>query len=239
VLNKVSSIDLPKDNLRAAFGYSENYQVYGIKRVDSDKIEKAKAAYGAPSIDDFIAMLVTQKQPYPIDDISKPKPHAVVVLPEKILTPLWAIPLLKQLGALRQRADASRMERDHENVVAEFFKQLGYQPIEEIVMQTGRVDIQVHLGKERIVVEVKRDWNLDKKNVAVIEQAYRYANRPGSSARYVIITNGDYYAFYDRDKGRDYDANFQRDFRLTKLTKADVDFIESRLFRTRFLDTLR
>jgi len=41
------------------------------------------------------------------------------------------------------------------------------------------------------------------------------------------VTNGDYYAIYDRDKGRSYDDNFMGDFNLTELTKDKIDLVNT------------
>jgi len=46
-------------------------------------------------------------------------------------------------------------------------------------------------------------------------------------AKYVIITNGDYYAFFDQESGLSCEQNFRAEFRLTASTEADLPFIES------------
>ena len=80
------------------------------------------------------------------------------------------------------------------------------------------IDIAIQ-AKDKILIvnEVKRSWNLLNNMESAREQAYNYALKVG--ARYVVVTNGDYYAIFDRDKGRSYDAHLEGDFKLTQLTK--------------------
>jgi hypothetical protein len=46
-------------------------------------------------------------------------------------------------------------------------------------------------------------------------------------AKHAVITNGDYYAFSDREKGLSIQSNLEKEFWLTKLFTEDVKFIES------------
>jgi hypothetical protein len=112
--------------------------------------------------------------------------------------------------------DFQHSERDHESLVEKFFSFLGYHH-EEIKYRSGRMDVLIKLNeKPMIVVEVKKYWNLTKKDDAVI-QGYKYALENG--VRYVLITNGDYYALYDRIQGLSFESNFVMEFTLSKLSK--------------------
>jgi hypothetical protein len=99
---------------------------------------------------------------------------------------------------------------------------MGYVPLQDIKHRQGYIDISIHSdGAVRIVNEVKRDWGLSRHDAKAVDQAYRYANRSG--ARLVVVTNGDYYAFFDRDRGRSIDENFVAEFRLSNLASKDLE----------------
>jgi predicted type IV restriction endonuclease len=51
-----------------------------------------------------------------------------------------------------------------------------------------------------------------------VRQAYNYAGENG--IRFVVVTNGDYYALFDRLNGLSYDANFVGEFSISKLSEA-------------------
>ena len=126
-------------------------------------------------------------------------------------------PVISQVEALRR--DDEHLEREHEDAVAHFFEILGYRRGQEIKFQRGRVDILIVEESDtrpKIVVEVKRDWNISKSNMDYVRQAHHYAGEVG--ARWVILTNGDLYIFYDRKKGLSYDEQPDCEFQLTALT---------------------
>ena len=75
-----------------------------------------------------------------------------------------------------------------------------------------------------MVVEVKRNWDLSKKDKEVIDQAFRYATNHES--RFVIISKGDYYAFYDRLRGLSIDDNFDFDLRLSAISARDIQLLK-------------
>jgi predicted type IV restriction endonuclease len=84
-----------------------------------------------------------------------------------------------------------------------------------------------------VIVEVKKDWNLSIYNSSgYVQQAYGYALDQG--ARWVVLTNGDYYAVYDRFKGLSTSTNLIGEFRLTALTEEDEAIIK-RMSRDRLL----
>ncbi len=131
--------------------------------------------------------------------------------------------LIKDIKLLKQ--DSEHQERAHESLVESFFIVLGYEKIKEIKHRQGRIDISIHVhGEIKIVVEVKRDWNLTINNSKAVNQAYNYANECG--ARYVLLTNGDYYAFFDRKDGYSYRKNFIGEFWLSALEEENLSLIE-------------
>lgn len=137
--------------------------------------------------------------------------------------PQWLMSLIDNIEMLKR--DLEHKERAHESLVESFYELLGFAKYQDIKHRQGRIDISIeHKGKVLIVNEVKKDWHLSYKDNKVLMQAYNYALISG--ARYVILTNGDYYAIYDRIKGSSYDTQFVGDFRLSKLTKDHAILID-------------
>ena len=78
-------------------------------------------------------------------------------------------------------------------------------------------------------MKLKRDWGLNKDCMNVISQAYHYAHEVGAPK--VVITNGDYYAIFDRLKGLSYKDHFVGDFCLSDLQPKDkslLDFLKNK-----------
>lgn len=140
------------------------------------------------------------------------------VVPDYLKTVIESVKLLKE--------DQDHQERAHESLVEDFFCALGYKKHRDIKYRQGRVDISLWEGdKILVIVEVKKDWNLSLYNRPVaVQQAYNYALDQG--ARYVILTNGDYYAIFDRIKGLSSSSNLIGEFRLTALGEEDVTLIQ-------------
>lgn len=148
--------------------------------------------------------------------IKKPK-SSEIILPDFLKS------LIENIRKLKD--DLEHKERAHESLVELFYELLGYERFSEIKYQTGRIDVSIQIkGKTIIVNEVKRDWNLNWKNPEVVKQAYNYAHEVGS--RFVIITNGDYYALFDQNNGFSYESHFVGEFNLSTLTKETVKFVE-------------
>jgi hypothetical protein len=130
--------------------------------------------------------------------------------------------VIKDINLLKK--DRSHTEKAHEVLVASFYEKLGYESFTDIKYQTAQIDIAIETKKRILIVnEVKRSWHLSDNMDKALRQAYLYALKVG--AKYVVITNGDYYAIFDRDKGRSYDDHFVGDFHITELTKDKLDLI--------------
>ena len=115
--------------------------------------------------------------------------------------PDWVAPFVQRINNLR--ASARHSERDHESLVEDFFRCLGYEPGKDLIYRQGHIDMVIlEGGTPLFVVEVKRSWSLTYLDQNALEQAYRYSHEAG--ARYVILTNGDYYALFDRSRGFKY-----------------------------------
>lgn len=131
--------------------------------------------------------------------------------------------LIDQITVLRQ--DPDHKERAHESLVEYFYEILGFNRFSQIKHRQGRIDIAVVQGDEVIVInEVKKSWILTKNNQDALKQAYDYANTTG--AQHVVITNGDYYAIFDRGNGLSYNSNFCGEFTISSLKLEDEKLID-------------
>lgn len=154
---------------------------------------------------------------------------------QKISTPSFLKQLVDNIRKLKE--DPDHKGRDHKSLVESFYVILGYIKVEEIKYRRGRIDIKIQLKNQTIVVnKVKPDWNLSYHTPGALIQAFNYALEAGS--RYVVITNGDYYAIFDRNKGYSYDTHFVGQFRLSMLLQEDLKSIEL-LKKQVLLTTLR
>jgi len=142
---------------------------------------------------------------------------------ENIVLPDWLKNLVDDIKILKK--DVNHQERGHESLIEHFFEKLGYERYNDIKFQRGRIDILISINEVPIItIEVKKYWNLNvKKDHEVIKQAYNYSHMIGS--KYVIITNGEYFALFDRDKGRTYMDNLIAEFNLSNLTKSDLELV--------------
>jgi hypothetical protein len=124
------------------------------------------------------------------------------------------------------KSDPKHQERGHESLVEDFFFALGYEKHKNIKYHQGRVDVSLSEGNNLgVIVEVKKDWNLSLYNSPnFVKQAYGYALDQG--ARWVILTNGDYYAIFDRLKGLSTSSNLVGEFTLTALEEEHVAIIQ-------------
>jgi len=158
-----------------------------------------------------------------IVDIPQISPKIEVQEKPEIEIPSQLEGLINDIKKLKN--DTTHQERANEDLVVGFFKYLGYEKFSDIKFRVGRVDVSITMqGKIIIVIEVKKYWNLSaKKDHSVIQQAYNYANENG--ARFVLISNGDYYAIFDRDNGRTYMDNLKGEFVLTNLDKDGLQLI--------------
>ncbi len=130
--------------------------------------------------------------------------------------------LQDRVHLLRQASHHS--EREHESLVERFFEYLGYAAPTDIKYRVGHIDVLINPDSSNsMVVEVKRDWQLSRNDKEVVDQAYRYATNNGS--RFVIITNGEYYAFYDRLRGLSIGENFDFEIRISQLSPSDTQLL--------------
>lgn len=164
-----------------------------------------------PQLPSYIARLLGMSLPTGVKEIAIVRPSDLKAVIEAVET-------------LRKERD--HMERAHESLVEEFFVALGYQKHEDIKYRQGRVDIKIERGGHTfLIAEVKADWGLSFRNgIDAIKQAYNYAHDQG--VRYVIVTNGDTYIFFDRLKGLSWESNQIGEFQLTSLQQEDLPLID-------------
>ena len=144
--------------------------------------------------------------------------------PDEFIVPDWLRPITDRIKSLRRQTDHT--ESDHEAIVEELFRVLGYTPTDEIKFQRGRIDIIIAINnKPLITIEVKRDWNSSKKNTAYVQQAFNYSNEIGT--RFVVVTNGDRFLIYDKKRGYSLDGMLSAKFELTKLDDEGLRSLES------------
>ena len=224
-LKGIQDIRIDKKELVVALGYKPTYEVPGVIRVKDGAVREISRQCG--SIQEFISMFSKEKSlKRPINDVNMTKPtlpDAKIVEEIKYERPDVFQKLIHEIAVLK--SDPEHKERAHESLVEYFYELLNFDRHTDIKYRQGRVDIIIsHESKPMIVNEVKKDWDLSWRSRNVAKQGYGYAIENG--ARFVVITNGDYYAFFDRSKGLDLESNLLAEICVTKLNKLDLSILE-------------
>jgi hypothetical protein len=216
----IEKINIDKRWFVTTLGYNPNFRVPGSIRVSLERV--SRAIYPHNSVRTFLHSHDGASEVTSTVDPSDASTSERVRIENHDPEFPWLGDLRRRIEILKQ--DQNHQERAHESLVEIFFEAMAYEKFVDIKHRQGRIDISIEIGRQiRVVNEVKRDWGLTSDNSKVVEQAYIYAMRSGS--RTVVITNGDYYAVYDRDNGRSIRENFMGEFRLTDLTHDDVDLL--------------
>ena len=226
LLGTLANIDLEKKSfLTHVCGYSPRFVVPGSIRVKGAHLEQLLSKY--KTLENFWMRLTGE--PAILSVVSEPA--GPVIMSSSIgdkeqvyIVPGYLEDLISYIGELMK--DTNSKERGNESLVERFFEALGYSPVSEIKYRQGNVDIQIQIDDAPIaVIEVKRSWSLTRHDSKILKQAFGYAGENG--ARVVVITNGDYYAIFDRDRdGLSFDDYFFGEFRLTRLTDECLQFID-------------
>ncbi len=144
-------------------------------------------------------------------------------LPTIVAVPPWLSDVVMAVQRLWEQPRS--LERDHEHVVAQFLEALGYRSGEEIRFQRANIDIVIFQeGRTLAVVEVKADRALASTHRSVLGQAFGYALEQG--APIVIVTNGNYYAVFDRRAGLTREESLLGEFCLRSLDDIALATIE-------------
>jgi len=220
------NIDLDKRTfLTQVCGYNPNFVVPGSIRVKDKHIKQLLSKY--KTLENFWMGLTGESTSFSkVGDLFTPvtMPSSNDVKQQVYLEPKHLKHVISYIKELMK--DTENKERGHEALVERFFEALGYSPVSEIKFRQGHVDIQIQVnGTPKAIIEVKRNWSLTRHDVKVLKQAFGYAGEHG--VRTVIISNGDYYAIFDRNlPGLHYDDSFIGEFRLTRLTEECLQFID-------------
>jgi len=235
--NPIVTTNNKKEYFQEALGlWANSNWLVGQKYFSDKEVSDAIIKTGSKSVEGFLGIGNTSKilnmkdgeYTIPQDTETTNKNTQQIILGEsredsEVEIPDWVKKIIEEVFILKN--DAGHYERDHEDLVANFFKMLGYAQFKDIKFRRGNIDIRIDKNnKPMIVIEVKSDWALSMQNKGAREQAFRYALDAG--ARYVIVTNGDYYCLYDRKKGLSYEEQFLGDFQLSNLSEEGLQLIE-------------
>jgi len=195
-----------------------SYDTLGLKDIQGNFVKRAPQNFQyvlLPPYDDEVdkeQTILAEKQ----QEHFQPEPS--------IELPQWLDSFVKRVHVLQK--DSAHPERDHEDLVAGLFELLGYKRTEDIKFRRGRIDILICDNNDPLItIEVKSDWLLSSHNRDHIKQAFNYAHERGT--RYVIVTNGNRYVVYDRERGLSYDESLVAEFDLTSPTADTLEVLES------------
>ncbi len=193
-----------------------------LLRID-EKLWKPYGTTGVleQDVPDYIERLLNM----PISE--KPKP-------DELIQPDFLKTVIDHIANLKK--DAAHKERAHESIVEDFLCSLGYEKHKHIKYRQGRLDISINDDDQTVLLfEVKKDWQIDyETHIGDVKQAYFYSLEYG--VRFIILTNGDYYALFDRLKGLSIESNLVGYFQLSQLKHEDLKIIDrlkkNNLFKT-------
>lgn len=218
-----------KNYFQNAFDLNSNPQwLVGQKYFNDSEVLAALKRTSTTSLEGFLGIIpghqLPAPQPTPLIPPerfikSNPEP-SIPINPPIFAVPDWLADLLGKVTALKK--DTGHLERDHEDLVASLFELLGFERIHDIKFRRGNIDIRIDKNNKPIItIEVKADWSISPDSSGALAQAYNYAHQTATPI--VIITNGDRYCVYDRRQGMSYGDNLIADFRITAMTKEDID----------------
>jgi len=210
-----------------AFDHSEKPHFFdGQKYLDDEVCSEALRRANSLSVEALLGLCPESQPP-------TPTPH-IVTEPDPGPSPfIQRMPIPELPNALRAVVDGVQrlwdqehsLERDHEHAVAQFFEALGYLAGEDIRFQRSNMDIVLAKdGQVLAVIEVKADRALVSTHQTVINQAFGYALTVG--APFVVISNGNYYAVFDRRRGLSLKEQLVVEFRVLDLDAAALVAIE-------------
>lgn len=246
-LRNIKVLNINFSTFKKELGFSDKLALQGTIRLSPDKIQAVEVKYG--SFMDFLEKI--NGTPIPVEGgkstpeipvfvrresgrISRIVHSDVNKFPELINPPeptksfetfkpdkdmlIGLLNLDREITVLKN--DKDHKERAHESLVEKFFNILGYTSHSEIKFQQGRIDVFIDIkGKPGIVVEVKKDWSLTKNDKKTLQQAFNYSFEIG--AIIAVITNGDYYAVFNKGKGLSYDDSFVGEFRISECNRSE------------------
>jgi hypothetical protein len=206
-----------------AFNVSEKPHFFdGQKYLDDEICSSALRRTSSPSVEALLGLCPESQPPTPTPPIVVAEPDPG---PPPVLEPPNALRAVID-GVQRLWNQERSLERDHEHAVAQFLEALGYLAGEDIRFQRSNMDIVLAKdGQVLAVIEVKADRALVSTHQTVINQAFGYALTVG--APFVVISNGNYYAVFDRRRGLSLKEQLCAEFRLLALDQAGLAAIET------------
>ena len=211
-----------------AFGAAQKPHFFdGQKYLDDTACAEALRRMDMGSVMELLGLASGGTPPTPEPPrVSEPlasPPPSPQPLPTVVAPPPWLSHVVTSVQRLWDQRGS--LERDHEHAVAQFLEALGYRPAEDIRFQRANIDIVLaQEGRTLAVIEVKADRALTSTHRSVLGQAFGYALEAG--APIVIITNGNYYAVFDRRAGLSREDSLLGEFRLLYLDAAALATIE-------------
>lgn len=211
-----------------AFGAAQKPHFFdGQKYLDDTACAEALRRTGTSSVEKLLGLATGGTPPPPEPPrVSEPPaspPSTTQRLPTVSAVPPWLSRVVTAVQRLWEQRGS--LERDHEHAVAQFLEALGYRSGEDIRFQRANIDIAIaQEGRTLAVIEVKADRALASTHRSVLGQAFGYALEAG--APIVIITNGNYYAAFDRRAGLKREESLLGEFRLLSLDTAALATIE-------------
>lgn len=226
--NPQKTAHIDKSYFQRAFNLEKNQNwLVGQRWFSESECRSAMNRTNSTSLESFLGLVAVKACPVntlasPSTEITNANIHALPNV--ECLKPPHLEPIIQRIYELKERE--KRSERDHEDLVTHLFEVLGYIRGKDIRYQSGRVDIIITKNKRipKIVIEVKRDWTITTSSKAYIKQIHNYALEAG--AIWAILTNGDKYLVYNREKGLSYEDQFVGEFILTVLNKQGLEIME-------------
>jgi Type I restriction enzyme R protein N terminus (HSDR_N) len=226
--NPVRPRDRNKQFFLKAFGATRTPHFFDAQKyLDDQACAEAMRRARVDSLEAFLGLPPgppdAHPQPQRVSEPSRSPLPASPPPPSMVDPPAELRPVIAAVERLWERPHS--LEREHEHAVALFLEALGYRSAEEIRFQHSDVDILlVEEGSPRAVIEVKADRALVATQRAVVGQALGYAWQQG--VPYVIISNGNYYAVFDRRSGLSQAEAMVGEFSLLSLDPSALATIE-------------
>lgn len=212
-----------------AFGAAQKPHFFDRQKyLDDSACAEALRRTGMSSVVELLGLTIGATQPPPesrgVRELPASLPPSTTQrLPTVATVPPWLSHVV--MAVQRLWGQPGSLERDHEHLVAQFFEALGYRSGEDIRFQRANIDIAIaQEGRTLAVVEVKADRSLASTHRSVLGQAFGYALDAG--APIVVITNGNYYAVFDRRAGLKREESLLGEFRLLSLDEDALATIE-------------
>ena len=210
-----------------AFGAGRKPHFFDSQLYIGDEVcSAAMRRTGTKSVQELLPLPTRASQVPPIRAAVREPPSSLPPTPSTPMPecPGWLQSVVASVRSLWEQPKS--LEREHEHAVALFLQALGYKPASDFRFQRANIDILLAPAERPLaVIEVKADRALAATTRAVLGQALGYAMECG--APIVVVTNGNYYAVFDRRSGLGREQAMIGEFRLLALDTTQIAFIET------------